>query len=96
MRTQVITLKHGFSVGGKAYQDVVLRAPNLGDLMAAEDDAPAYNPISFKVALCCRCIEKLEGADVPVTMGMMRALQPADWQILSKAMDDWDQEGKGV
>lgn len=95
MRTQIVTLKKGFKLGEHYYKDVVLREANLGDLMAAESDAPAYNPISFKAALICRCIEKVEGVDVPITIGMMRELTPTDWNILSKGYDDLEQVGNG-
>ena len=43
MITQAITLKHGFMVGGNAHKDIVLREPTLGDMMAAEEEAPVYN-----------------------------------------------------
>ena len=95
MRTQIITLKKGFKVGDQYHKDVVLREANLGDMMAAENDAPAYNPISFKAALICRCIEKVDGVDVPVSIGMMQELSPTDWNILARGFDGLEEAGNG-
>ena len=41
MRTQVVTLKHGFKVGGEYLKDVVLREPCVGDMIKAESLMPA-------------------------------------------------------
>lgn len=93
MRTQIISLKTGFQFDGKYYTDVVVREASLGDMMAAENDAPAYNPISFKAALICRCIEKVEGIDTPITMSMMRELSPKDWHLLARGFDALEEVG---
>lgn len=93
MITQAITLKHGFVVAGEAFTDIVMREPTLGDMMAAEEDAPVYNQIAFRAALACRCIEKVDGYDGVITLNMMRALKPADWRIIAKAMDDVEAAG---
>ena len=93
MITKAITLKHGFMVGGNAHKDIVLREPTLGDMMAAEEEAPVYNQIAFRAALACRCIEKVDGFDGVITLNMMRALKPADWRIIAKAVDDMEAAG---
>lgn len=93
MRTKIITLKQGFKVGNEYFKDVVVREANLGDMMAAENDAPAYNPISFKAALICRCIEKVEGVDVPISIGMMKELSPSDWNLLAHGFDSLESAG---
>ena len=93
MITQAVTLKYGFSIGGEALPDVILREPTLGDMMAAEEEAPVYNQIAFRAALACRCIEKVDVFDGVITLNMMRALKPDDWRIIAKAVDDMEAAG---
>lgn len=95
MRTQLVTLKFGFSAGKEKLKNVVLREPTVGDYMAAEIDAPVYRQYAFKVALACRLIEKVEGFDGQVTLGMMKELKPADVGILSAALDKLEGDGEG-
>ena len=73
MRTQLVTLKLGFKVNEQRLKDVVLREPTVADYIAAEVNAPVYRQYAFKVALISRLIEKLEGFDGEVTMGMPSA-----------------------
>ena len=51
------------------------------------------NQIAFRAALACRCIEKVDGFDGVITLNMMRALKPADWRIIAKAVDDMEAAG---
>ncbi|UGA37596.1 phage tail assembly protein [Chromobacterium haemolyticum] len=39
MSTKTIPLKHGLKVGQSTYKSITLRAPKLGDLIDAEQDA---------------------------------------------------------
>ena len=87
MRTQLVTLKLGFKVNEQRLKDVVLREPTVADYIAAEVNAPVYRQYAFKVALISRLIEKLEGFDGEVTMGMMKELKPVDVARLSDALD---------
>lgn len=86
MRTQLATLKLGFKVNEQRLKDVVLREPTVADYIAAEVNAPVYRQYAFKVALISRLIEKLEGFDGEVTMGMMKELKPVDVARLSDAL----------
>ena len=86
MRTQLVTLKLGFKVNEQRLKDVVLREPTVADYIAAEVNAPVYRQYAFKVALISRLIEKLEGFDGEVTMGMMKELKPVDVARLSDAL----------
>ena len=94
MRTQVVTLKHGFKVGGEYLRDVVLREPCVGDMIKAESLLPANGgSIAFRSALVATCIEKLDGADFPVTVAMVGELKLADYNILIDALGQLEADG---
>ena len=95
MRTQLVSLRHGFLVGGQRLKDVVLREPTVSDYIAAEVDAPVYRQYAFKVALISRLIEKLEGFDGKVTMGMMKELKPADVGLLADGLTKLEEDSTG-
>lgn len=95
MRTQLVTLKLGFKVNEQQLKDVVLREPTVADYIAAEVNAPVYRQYAFKVALISRLIEKLEGFDGEVTMGMMKELKPVDVARLSDALTQLEEGDEG-
>ena len=69
--------------------------PTVADYIAAEVDAPVYRQYAFKVALISRLIEKLEGFDGEVTMGMMKELKPVDVARLSDALTQLEEGDEG-
>ena len=56
---------------------------------------PVYRQYAFKVALISRLIEKLEGFDGEVTMGMMKELKPVDVARLSDALTQLEEGDEG-
>lgn len=94
MRTQIITLKHGFKVGNDYLKDVVLREPRVSDMIKAEGMVPNGGFISFRSALLAACIEKLDGSDLPVTVAMIGDLKLSDYNALVDALGKLEADGE--
>ena len=94
MRTQIITLKHGFQVGGQKLVDIVMREPVVADMMAAERMAGNGGNIAFRSALIATCIDKVDGFDAPVTLNMIGELKLADYNLLVDGLSELEEEGE--
>ena len=94
MRTQIITLKHGFQVGGQKLVDIVMREPVVADMMAAERMAGNGGNIAVRSALIATCIEKVDGFDAPVTLNMIGELKLADYNLLVDGLSELEEEGE--
>ncbi|OSI20403.1 phage tail assembly protein [Neisseria sp. Dent CA1/247] len=94
MRTQVVTLKHGFKVAGEYLKDVVLREPRVSDMIQAENLVPNGGNIAFRTALLATCIDKVDGSDLPVTVAMIGELKLGDYNILVEAFGQLEAEGE--
>ena len=89
-----VVLKRGLKIGSKVHSSIDLREPTLGDMMAAEDEAPAYKGVGYRVALIAQCITKVGDFTGPVTSKMLASLHPSDFQALSAALDEDGDAGK--
>lgn len=92
--TITVVLKKGLTIGQKTHTEVTLHEPSLADMMAAEDMAPAYKSVSYRVALLASCIVSIGTYSGAATMDIMGRLHPGDFNALSKALDEVEDEGK--
>lgn len=96
MLTKTIELKHGFKVGEKFHRTAVLREVTTGDMLDAEDDAPANKRMQYNAALLARLLLSAGEFKGPFTVGMIRDLHPMDFAALQDVLYALDEEaGEG-
>lgn len=90
------TLKHGLKVGDQVHKEFELREALAGDMFAAEADADASRPMTFRAALIARQLVRVGGFEGPFSLGMLGRLKGADMAILFKAQQELDEAGEDV
>lgn len=90
MITATGTLVHGIEKDGVQHKDFELRAPTIGDAVAAIEEAgPDASFLRVKVHKISHCLVRvgtLKGSEV--TPAMLLALPEEDFAPLSNALDD--------
>ncbi len=82
------TLQHGLTIGEKTHKDFVMGPiENMGQMFDAEKECDVDKPMTFRAALMAAQLQSLGDYKGPFTLGMMRSLKPADYNLLSKALD---------
>ncbi|MGY8624163.1 phage tail assembly protein [Chromobacterium violaceum] len=94
MSTKTIPLKHGLTVGQNTYKSLTLRAPKLGDLIDAEQDAPASNLFAFRAALIAQVAVSADDFTGPFSLGMLRDLEPEDFNLLTDGLNALQKAGE--
>ena len=94
--TKQVTLQFGLKIGDTMHKTITLKQPFMGDMMAAEEIAPAEKKISYRMALICQCITAVGSYKGVVTMDLLSRLHPADFTALSQCLDEVEVEGKSV
>lgn len=94
--TKVVSLKTGILFQGARLKTLTLRAPNLGDMMDAEADASAANPVSYRTALLARVIDRADDFTGPFTVKMLRSMAPGDYNLLAVELSAFDDAGEDV
>ncbi|ORF03605.1 hypothetical protein BGI05_05165 [Snodgrassella alvi] len=93
MRSILVELKHGFSIGDQTYKTLTLRQPRVADLIQAEQDISSKGgDIAFRAALIAICIERVADWDGVVTTKMISDLALTDYSILLEAFTGLDEE----
>lgn len=87
------TLTRGLRIGDAVHKAFELRAATTGDLLDAEADAPVDHRLGFRTALLARQIVKLGSLSGPLDFKLLRGLHPADFDELSRAQQQADEEG---
>lgn len=98
MITVTGTLTHGIEVDGVAHKDFELRAPTIGDAVAAIEEAGAdASFLRVKVHKIAQCLVRVgtlkQGA---VTPAMLLALPEEDFAPLNNALDDTEKKPKAL
>lgn len=86
MLTKTITLKFGLKVGENTYKTLTLRAATTGDILDAEDIAPIHKRQQYNAALILKTLESADDFKGPFSMGMLRKLEPCDFNALQEGM----------
>lgn len=89
-------LVRGMGVPGGQASEFVMREYTVADLLAAEAEASAMTPIAFNANLMALQLERVGGFGGPFTLNMIKALKPADWQVLRAAQQELERLGEGV
>ncbi|OWY40071.1 hypothetical protein CEK28_04870 [Xenophilus sp. AP218F] len=95
MNTKTVTLKHGLKIGGAVHKDIELRLPTLGDMMEAENDAPASAGITFRAALIAQVAVRAGSFHGPFTLDMFSPLSVPDFNLLVDGLKALEAEGEG-
>lgn len=89
------TLQHGLKVGDQVHKEFEMREALAGDFFAAEADAIADKPMSYRGALIARQLVRVGTFEGPFTMGMLGRLKGSDFAILLQAQRALDEAGEG-
>lgn len=95
MTTKIVLLKHGLKIGEQTFKKITIREPVLGDLLNAEKVASPANPIAFRCAIIIECIDALDGQALPLSIDLLKSMKTVDYNSLSEAIGDFDDEGEG-
>lgn len=87
------SLTRGLRVGDAVHKEFEIRAATTGDLLDAETDAPVDHRLAFRAALLARQVVKLGTLSGPLDFKLLRGLHPADFDELSRAQQQADEEG---
>lgn len=88
------TLIHGLKVGDDVLKDFEMRPAHAGDMFDAEDLASPTKFMAYRGALLSRQITLLGNMNGPIDFNLIRALHPADFDMLTDAMDEVEVPGK--
>lgn len=87
-------LVRGMGVPGGVAKDFAMREYTVADLLAAEAEASAMTPIAFNANLMALQLERVGSFTGPFTLNMIKALKPADWQVLRAAQQELERLGE--
>lgn len=88
------TLKHGLRIGELIHKDFVMREALAEDMFAAESDATAERPMSFRAALIARQLVRIGEFDGPFSLAMLGKLKANDMNRLVRAQVELDKAGE--
>ncbi|WP_282265926.1 hypothetical protein [Stenotrophomonas sp. PS02298] len=88
------TLKHGLRIGDTVHKDFVMHEALAEDMFAAESDATAERPMSFRAALIARQLVRIGTFEGPFSLAMLGKLKAADMNRLVRAQLELDKAGE--
>lgn len=96
MSTQQITgtLRHGLTIAEAVQKEFVLREALAEDYFAAEGDASADRPTTYRAALLARQLVRIGTYEGPFTLSMLGKLRSADLSILLGKQRELDALGE--
>ncbi|MTD32411.1 phage tail assembly protein [Paludibacterium denitrificans] len=94
MSTKVIPLAFGLKIGADVHKEIEIRQALLGDMMDAENEASVTDPVTYRAALLTQITVRVGTFTGPLTVKMLRGLNPKDWRAISTAMQELENEGE--